>query len=280
VNAGLDVVRRQGVARRTFCGWGLTGGAVLAAGLGANVAHAAAPAVSGLVFTYHALPGIRPLAHEALRRTLGARLRQWQAEGVIAGSRVLFNRHADADQWDAMALVEFPASVAGERWNALEREFPAGLDAQTLGLLGAVHTVPVELARRRSQAPAPASPVVLAIPYQALVPAAEYLAYVDAYATPQFDGWMREGALSQYSLWSASYPASRPWTHLLLLDYRSDKSLADRDAVVAKVRAELKNVPQWRAVSENKAKVREEKQVIVADDIAQAAAAEAGGRHD
>jgi len=215
-----------------------------------------------------------------LARTLAARLRQWQAEGVIASSRVLFNRHADADQWDAMALVEFPAGGASERWNALEREFPAGLDGHVLGLLGAVHTVPVELARRRSQAPTPARPVVLAIPYQALVPAGEYLAYADAYAIPQFDGWMKEGALSQYSLWSASYPASRPWTHLLLLDYRSEQALAERDAVVAKVRAELKNVPQWRAVSENKAKVREEKQLVVADDIAQIPAAEGGSRHD
>jgi hypothetical protein len=280
VSEHLVIAGQQGIGRRSFCAFGLAGGVALIGGLGAKRAHAATPGVSGLVFTYHALPGIRPLAHAALGRTLGARLRQWQADGVIARSRVLFNRHADGDQWDAMALVEFPAGGAGERWNALEREFPAGLDAQTLGLLKAVHTVPVELARRRSQAPAPASPVVLAIPYQALVPAGEYLAYADAYAIPQFDGWMREGVLSQYSLWSASYPASRPWTHLLLLDYRSEQALADRDAVVAKVRAELKSVPQWRAISENKAKVREEKQVVVADDIAQVSAPAVGGRHD
>jgi hypothetical protein len=274
------IASRQSIGRRSFCAYGLAGGAALIGGLGAKVARAAAPGASGLVFTYHALPGIRPLAHAALARTLAARLRQWQSDGVIAGSRVLFNRHADADQWDAMALVEFPAGGASERWNAQEREFPAGLDAQTLGLLKAVHTVPVELARRRSQAPAPASPVVLAIPYQALVPANEYLAYADAYAIPQFDGWMREGVLSQYSLWSANYPASRPWTHLLLLDYRSAQALADRDAVVAKVRAELKSVPQWRAISENKAKVREEKQLVVADEIAQTSVGTVGSRHE
>jgi hypothetical protein len=279
VSAVEFIAPGEGIGRRQLCA-GALAGAALIGGLGMKAARAAVSGASGLVLTYHALPGIRPLVHAALQRTLAARAAQWQADGLIAGYRMLFNRHADADQWDAMTLLEFPVGGAAERWNAQEREFPAGLDAQTLGLLRAVHTVPVELVRRRSQAPAPASPVVLAIPYQALVPAGEYLAYADAYAIPQFDGWMREGALSQYSLWSATYPASRPWTHLLLLDYRSEQALANRDAIVQKVRAELKNVPQWRAISENKAKVREERQLVVADDIAQTPGAAAGSRHD
>jgi hypothetical protein len=277
-----EMAMRSGIGRRRFCAGALAGGATLIGGLGATSARGATTSTSGLVVTYHALSGLRPLVLPALQRTLGTRLRQWQSDGVIANHRILFNRHADVDLWDAMALIEFAGGGAAERWNALEREFPAGLDAQTLGLIGAVHTVPVELTRHRNQAPVPPKAVVLAIPYQALVSAAEYIAYADGYVIPQFDGWLKEGVLSQYSLWSASYPASRPWTHLLLLDYRSEQALAARDAVVAKVRAELMNVPQWRAVSENKSKIREEKQLVVADDITPAANANAstGNGHD
>jgi hypothetical protein len=253
--------------RRSFMQAAAAGGCALLPGIAPAATTSARPDVRALSITYQAAPAQRAALRAALEGEASERLRRWRAEGVIAGSRILVNRHADSDLWDAMAIIEFPASGPDARWAALERSFPGALAPNQFAQLVSVHTVPVDLLRRRAQAPVPASPVVLAIPYQALVSAADYLAYADGYALPQFDGWVREGVLAGYSLWSASFPAGRPWNHLLLLEYRDDAALARRDAVVAKVRAELKNNPEWRAISESKAKIREEKQPVVCEDL-------------
>ncbi len=228
-------------------------------------APAAAPA---LLISYHVPPAQRPALRAALAGATRARLQRLKADGVLASYRLLFSRHAESEQWDALALVVFtgPAQVA--RWAAVERETPAALDPAAAVLLSAVHSVPMELSRSRREGTAPASPVVLVIPYLSLVAPADYLAYADGYVIPQFEGWMQQGALSQYQLLASSFPAGRAWTHLLLQDWRSDEALAGRAAVVAKVRAQLKDVPSWRAISDSKAKLREEKQAVIADDLA------------
>jgi hypothetical protein len=222
---------------------------------------------NALVISYSVPPAHRVALRTALTQGTQARLKRLQDEGVLASWRLLFTRHADADQWDALAVVVFNGSAQMARWAAVERETPAALDAPALALLSSVHTVPVEVVRSQRDAnPAP-QPVVLVVPYVALVSPADYLAYADGYVIPQFQGWMKEGVIGQYTLLSSTYPAARPWTHLILLDYRSDEALAQRAAVTAKVRAQLKNVPAWQAISESKAKVRDERQATVADDI-------------
>jgi hypothetical protein len=168
-------------------------------------------------------------------------------------------------------MFSSPAQAA--RWRELELDTLAALEPQGPVLLTAVQTVPVELLRSRLAAAKPSSPVVLAIPYQSLVPAADYMAYVDAYVIPQFEGWMREGVLSQFGVYASSNEAAPAWSHLILLDYRDDEAFAARAAIVAKVRSQLKEQPAWRAISENKAHVREERQAVLTDDISAGEAA-------
>ena len=103
------------------------------------------------------------------------------------------------------------------------------------------------------------------IPYEVMVPTAEYIAYLDDYVLPQLAGWSEEGILASHAVFLARYPAGRPWQSLLVLEYRNDQALAARDAVVAKVRARLTANAKWKAVSENKKNARAEKTPVLAD---------------
>jgi len=110
--------------------------------------------------------------------------------------------------------------------------------------------------------------VFLVIPYEYLVPVNEYLQYLDDYTLPQLDGWMQEGVLARYDIYLARYPVGRPWQSLLVLEYKDDRALAARDATVARVREKLKDNPKWKAISDNKKNVRNERQPVVADPLA------------
>jgi hypothetical protein len=228
---------------------------------------AADAAPQGLLISYHVASQHRLALRQAIEQGAQARLKRLQDGGVLESYRLLFSRHADAEQWDALAVIVFTDPAKTSQWAALEREYPAALDAATLARLSAVHSVPVERVRSQREGARPASPVVLAIPYLALVPATDYLSYADSYVIPQFQGWMREGLAWQYSVFACSLPAGRAWSHLILVDYRSDEALAARQTTVAKVRSQLREVPQWRAINESKTRVREEKPAVIADDI-------------
>jgi hypothetical protein len=54
---------------------------------------------------------------------------------------------------------------------------------------------------------------------------------------------------------------------LLVLEYNNDQALGMRESIVAKVRARLKEDPQWKALSDNKKRIREEKQAVIADPL-------------
>jgi hypothetical protein len=62
------------------------------------------------------------------------------------------------------------------------------------------------------------------------------------------------------------YPAGRPWTAMLVLEYSGDRALAKRDAVKARVRETLAHDPAWKAISEDKGNIRAELSAAVADE--------------
>src|SRR5438067_1047216 len=206
-----------------------------------------------------------PVNRAALRRELedsGARqLQRWKDEGTLQAYQLLFSRHVDSHGWDAMVVLTLTDAA---RWKKIEREFPAGLPANVLALITAIETVPATLVRHGGQVKA-TEPVFLVIPYEVMVPTAEYIAYLDDYLLPQLAGWSEEGVLTSHAVYLARYPAGRPWQSLLLLEYRSNQALGARDAVVAKVRARLATNAKWKAVSENKKNVRAEKTPVLAD---------------
>lgn len=220
-----------------------------------------------LIVTYHAKPADRA----ALRRELqGAGLRQFQAwknAGVLSDFNLLYGRYADNDNLDAIALLAFPNYAALQRWNKIEQDHPGGLNAKALALTTSIQTTPADLVRGKRSAASSAESVFMVIPYETMISAPEYLKYADGYVVPQFDGWMQEGVLVRYGIYVDRYAAGRPWSTMVILEYKNDAALGARESVVAKVRAQLKDNPEWKAISDAKKNIRNEKQLVIADPL-------------
>jgi hypothetical protein len=234
---------------------------------GATSALAAERAEPILIIALYAKPADRVALRSALEAGQAERLRRWKADGVLTSYRLMFTRYADTGVWDAMEELTFADTAALRRWRAIERQSPAGLEARALAFVQTIETTPATRVRADAGGAA-ADPVVLVIPYQSLVPAGEYLQYLDGYTVPQLRGWMDEGVLESYDIVTSLYPAGRAWNAMIMLRYRDDAALGRRDAVVAKVRAHLALDPAWKAISDNKKAIRNERVLAIADQIA------------
>lgn len=220
-----------------------------------------------LIIALYAKPADRVALRSALEAGQTERLRRWKVDGVLTSYRLMFTRYADTGMWDAMEQLTFADAAALTRWRAIERQSPAGLEARALAFVQTIETTPATRVRADAGGTA-VDPAVLIIPYQSLVPAGEYLQYLDGYTLPQFHGWMQEGVLQSYDVVTSLYPAGRAWNAMIILRYRDDAALAQRDAVVAKVRARLMLDPAWKAISDNKKTIRTERVLAIADQIA------------
>jgi hypothetical protein len=99
--------------------------------------------------------------------------------------------------------------------------------------------------------------------YDVLVDMPKYTSYVQGYATPQFDEWEKAGVLSSYASYVNQNPAGAPWSSFILLEYKDLKSLAAREVVKAKARADLAaSNPTWKKWSDDKTAMRKEKAAI------------------
>ncbi len=239
-----------------------------AAALGAPGARAADASSGGplaMVITYHTAPANRVAFQRRMERSELPQFERWKSQGMLESVRMLFNRHVDSMSWDAMVLVTFARYSDVERWKAVERERPAGLSPAALALVSAIDTVPGDLLRTGGKD----SPqgVFLVIPYESEMSAREYEAYLDSYVVPQVDGWMKERVLARYGAFIARYPAGRPWQAMLIFEYADEAALGARDATTAKVRAQLADNAQWKAISDSKKNVRHEKSPVVADPV-------------
>jgi hypothetical protein len=246
--------------------------AALAFGLGFAQSVCAADRHDGgplaLLITYHATPANRLPLMKELAKSEVPQLRQWKEAGIVETYQLLTNRYADSVTWDSALILTFPNQAAFAGWKKIEHEFPAGLTPKVLALTTSIETAPADLIRE-GHAPGDArEPTFLVIPYDYSVPEGDYVKYIDGYTIPQLAGWIDEGVLARYSIYLDRYPAGRPWSALLVLEYKDDAALAQRDAVVAKVRARLAASPSWKAFADDKKNIRTEKAPVVADPVA------------
>jgi hypothetical protein len=239
--------------------------ALLLAALASTPSHASSPL--SLVVTYHASPPNRLALRQELEGAGVRRFQHWKDEGVISDSELLFGRYADSGSADSVLLLTFPDAAALERWKQVERSYPAGLDATALALTTSIDTAPADLARSRRGAPASADSVFVVIPYETMIAAPAYLEYADGYVLPQFDGWIREGVLASYAIYVGRYGAGRPWSTMVVLEYKNEAALGARDEVVAKVRARLMADPAWKAINDAKKTIRKELRLVIADRL-------------
>ena len=220
-----------------------------------------------LLIQYRCAPAHRTQLRQAMLETGLRQFEAWKVDGLLAGYHILFSRYVDTHNWDMLALIQFSTFADVAKWMQVERRTPAGLPPAALALVSEVSTYPVDLARGRASDTSAERPVYLLIPYTYSVAPQTYLQYVDAYVRPQFDGWMREGVLTSYQIFTQRYTAARPWDSLILLEYRDDQSLGAREKTVAKVRQELQSNPEWKALSEGKQSIRVEKEAVIADEL-------------
>ena len=220
-----------------------------------------------LLIQYRCAPAHRTQLRQAMVETGLRRFETWKDEGLLAAYRILFSRYVDTRNWDMMALIQFSTYDDVAKWARVEQRTPAGLPAAALDLISEMSTYPADLMRGRTAETASQTPVYLVIPYTYSVAPQAYLQYVDAYVQPQFDGWLREGVLAGYQLFTQRYTAARPWDSLILLEYRDDDSLGSREKSVTKVRQELQSNAEWKALSDGKQNIRVEKEAVIADEL-------------
>ena len=234
-----------------------------------EAANTAAGEAITLVLTYHAPAANRAALDALLRRELAPRLASLVRAGTLRRHQLLLNRQLDAGTWDAMAILEFADAGAHRRWIELTRRHPAGLEPSALRLLDRVETAQVDLFRAGgTPGTDPRRQAWLVIPYEYLVPVNDYRRYLEGYVFPQTQGWIEAGALQDWAMYLARYPAGRPWTALLVLGYVDDAALERRPSVTAQVRERLAAIPAWKSIADNKQSVREEGRVVAADLVA------------
>jgi hypothetical protein len=221
-----------------------------------------------LIIQYRCPIGSRAALRIAAKSEGVAQFERWKTSGLLAGYHLLFSRYVDNNNWDMMAELSFRDGAAAAQWKEVEAFQPAGLPASAQSTVSAASTYPVDQARSADPSMPPAEPAYMVIPYSFTVTPVEYIQYFDDYVRPQPNGWTRSGVLAGYALYLQRYTAARPWDGLLVLEYKDDDALGQREKVVAQVRRELQNDAKWKALADSKQSIRTEKEAIVADELA------------
>ena len=223
-----------------------------------------------LLIALNCKPADRPALRRAIQTSAVSRLSALAKDGALRSYRVLFNRFVDTDTWDALIVLEFSGDAGSQTWAAIEAVSPAGLDPEAAKLLTAGVTYQADLVSHQELPPQAGSGkhVYLVIPYT-IDPNSpdDYVKYAQGYVVPQLQGWMKEGVLSRWDLFVSRYAAGRPWQAALVLEYRDEAAFGRRDEVIAKVRSDLAQNAEWKAISDNKHKMRTELRAVTAEEL-------------
>jgi hypothetical protein len=222
-----------------------------------------------LLIFYRVAPASRPAFRKIMQTDGVARLRHFQEEGHIAKSNIYFSRYADSDSWDMVLVLHFNSYADISWWNHVETGAPGGLPAAALALTTEISTYPVDvIASHTSETRMDTDPhVILVVPYQVVIPLPEYERYATGYVQPQLEGWMNAGILSDYRLTLGRGAAGKPYSAVLLLEYKDDASFGLRDRVLAETRQRLAANAEWKAFADTKQTIRTEKPAIIADEL-------------
>ncbi|HTD05206.1 hypothetical protein [Undibacterium sp.] len=261
MNAALSL--RQAMRYVAFCAIAIMGAA--------SPAKAADPHDSGtttVVLEYHATPSNRLALRQFMQGQGLKQLEKWKKEGFVRDYKVLFNRFVDNQNWDMLTLVNFPDAAKAAKWKEIEQTMPAGLPPKALALVTSIDTNPADLWLDGGKTKGPGKGVFLVIPYDYLVPTPQYVSYLRGYLLPQLDGWVQEGVLNKYEIYLGRYVVGRHWSALMIYEYNGDEGLGLREKTSDLVRARLvTSDPEWKKWSENKSKLRINRQYIIADEL-------------
>ncbi len=218
-----------------------------------------------ILIAYRAAPADRPAFRTYLATRQIARLRKLKAEGVLKSCEILFNPFVQPNTWDAVTVLSFNRFEDTARWQEVEKTMPGGLDAKGLKLAKPVGEFSADL-EWDGAAPSPGpvrDHVYYLIPYSYNA-ADAYRRFIDAYVTPQTEGWIREGVLSRYRIFMNRYQVGDPWDALFVYEYRDLTNFGRREETVAKVREPLRQDQTWKQLNDTKANLRSESENTIA----------------
>ncbi|MEA3179264.1 MAG: hypothetical protein QOI59_2787 [Gammaproteobacteria bacterium] len=222
-----------------------------------------------LVIHYRAEPQHRAAFRQYLLKEQATMLRKLRAEHLLAEFRILFSWYRQPSVWDAIVELRFDNMEQVAAWNRLERTRPGGLSNAGLALAQPVLTNSADLAWSGAKAgdTDTDTSVYYIIPYE-YRNTEEYVKYAQAYMIPQYEGWLKDGALSGYEVLLNRYTVGDPWDVLVVLRYRDINAYGRRQQVLDKVRATLKDNAQWQAYHKRKSDIRSETENSIADLVA------------
>jgi hypothetical protein len=218
---------------------------------------------TALIITYHAKSGGRSAFRKVMQTEGVAQLNKWQKDGVFSSYSALFTAYAADSVPDMFLVLRFKQFTDLGNWQKIEETYPGGLTerAQTLGAAETSGTA--DIVDEGSSAPTTKDSQFFVLEYDVTVDIPKYVSYVHGYITPQFKGWTAAGVLSSYSCFVNQNPAGAPWSSFIVLEYKDLKSLAAREAVKTKTRAELAaSDVTWKKWSDDKTAIRKEKAAI------------------
>ena len=220
-----------------------------------------------LVISYRASLTHRAAFRRYLADSLAPRLRAMEARHEISDFRIFYSWYRQPAVWDGLVILRFPTFEAVTRWNAVERTMPGGLDAAGQALGDPMATYSTDLAWSRNPDDLRDGEVFYVIPYE-YRNEGEYRDYVKGYVQPQFDGWIKTGALDGYEIYMNRYGTGSPWDSLFIQHYHDMAAFGQRQRITASVRATLRSNAEWMAWSEKKAGIRTESENSIAELIA------------
>jgi hypothetical protein len=229
----------------------------------AGWAQADANGPTALIMTYRAKPEARA-KFRAIMQTEGvAQMEKWKTAGVFAKYQALFTTYAGNNVPDMFMVVTFDHFTDLAKWQKIEETYPGGLPASAQAIAAADTSGTADIVKSSSVAPATRDSQFFVLEYDVLVDTPKYVSYVLGYVVPQFDAWEKTGALSSYASYLNQNPAGAPWSSFIVLEYKDLPSLASREIIKNKARAELAvSDPVWKKWSDDKTAVRKEKAAI------------------
>jgi hypothetical protein len=247
--------------------------ALLALAFAANAQDTLSQVRSGgpqtLAIAYRCNPDQRTSLRRVMAEGGVARFENWKKQGILKDYHILFNSYLDSETYDMLSLLTFEDFSGLGKWKEIEKANPGGLSSEAVKLVTSAITYSLDAVRHGAseQTAKPGRSVYFIIPYDYLIATEDYLSYLDGYVVPQANGWLAENVLAGYTMYISRYSTARSWGSLLVLEYRDHDAFGHRESTVVKVREQLKKNAAWVAASENKQKVRIEKQTIIAEEL-------------
>lgn len=196
----------------------------------AGLLRAQAPPQSGplgLIITYRCPPPRRAAFRQFLLENGARRFENWKQDGTLSDYRLLFNWYADADSWEAMAVLTFPSYDHVARWNQIEHANPGGLSRDALEIALPINTVSADVAfQGDSDALVDHSKSIYFTIAFDNPASGEFRDYAGSALAPKARALIRDGFASSYRIFVNRYPGGKHWRGLLLIEYKDLDSFA------------------------------------------------------